>query len=124
MSSHTIRLDVPAAWWMTSNQRMHHMERARRTGYVRHAAKLAARGLAPLASPVTISAAIGLPTARRFDPPNSSPTVKAAIDGVVDAGVLADDSSKHVTAVTFCRDHCRTERGRYRLTLTITEEAS
>lgn len=124
MSSHTIRLDVPPAWWMTSNQRLHHMEKARRTRYVRHAAALLCRGLAPLTCPVTISVAVGLPTARRFDPPNASPTVKAAIDGIVEAGVLADDSSEHVAATTFCRDHCRTERGRYRLTLTITEEAS
>ena len=31
----------------------------------------------------------------------SAPTVKAAIDGLVDAGVIPDDTGKHLAAVTF-----------------------
>ena len=33
----------------------------------------------------------------RWDPANWAPTAKAAIDGIVQAGVLADDSTKYVT---------------------------
>lgn len=29
------------------------------------------------------------------------PTVKAAIDGIVDAGVIEDDDDRHLIAVTF-----------------------
>jgi len=38
---------------------------------------------------------------RRFDPANWSPSVKPAIDAAVLAGVLRDDSSKYLTAVTY-----------------------
>lgn len=31
-----------------------------------------------------------------------APEAKAAIDGLVDAGVLADDTARHLLAVTFC----------------------
>lgn len=35
----------------------------------------------------------------RRDPSNWYPTVKAVVDGLVDAGVFADDSSKHLATV-------------------------
>lgn len=35
----------------------------------------------------------------RRDPSNWYPTVKACVDGLVDAGVFADDSSKHLATV-------------------------
>lgn len=38
---------------------------------------------------------------RRFDPHNWAPSVKAAIDGAVLAGLLPDDSSKYLRAVSF-----------------------
>jgi hypothetical protein len=34
------------------------------------------------------------------DAHNRYPTVKAAVDGIVDAGVLADDCDRHLTALT------------------------
>lgn len=36
-----------------------------------------------------------------FDPVNDYPTVKAAIDGVVEAGVIPDDTAEHVAWVKF-----------------------
>lgn len=44
-----------------------------------------------------------------------APAAKAAIDGLVDAGVLPDDSSKFVTAIEFCAP----ERGDDKLVLVI-----
>ena len=44
-----------------------------------------------------------------------NPAVKAAIDGLVDAGVLEDDSSTHLTHITFETP----QRGRDALTLVI-----
>lgn len=38
---------------------------------------------------------------RRFDPHNWAPSVKAAIDGAVLAGLLPDDSSKYLRSVSF-----------------------
>lgn len=37
----------------------------------------------------------------RFDPANWAPAAKPAIDGAVAAGILRDDSSKYLTAVTY-----------------------
>lgn len=38
---------------------------------------------------------------KKFDPANWAPTAKALMDGMTDAGVWADDDSKHVLAVTY-----------------------
>lgn len=46
-----------------------------------------------------------------------NPAVKAAIDGLVDAGVIPDDTSAYVASITFLP----TRRGRDALTLTINE---
>lgn len=39
------------------------------------------------------------PDRRRRDPGNAYPTVKAIVDGLVDAGVIADDNDKHVSGI-------------------------
>lgn len=44
-----------------------------------------------------------------------NPSVKAAIDGIVDAGVLPDDSSEYVRSITFTAP----QRGRNALVLHI-----
>lgn len=41
-------------------------------------------------------ATIWKPRNGRYDPNNLWPTVKACVDGFVDAGILADDDHKHV----------------------------
>ncbi len=115
----TITVDIPSAMWLSSNQRIHRMEAARRTADIRAIAKHAARNTAPVATPVDVRIHVALPTARRFDPPNAWPAAKAAIDGIVDAGVLPDDSSDHIPATTFRRDPEPTPRGRYRLTIQL-----
>jgi hypothetical protein len=49
-----------------------------------------------------------------------APAVKAAIDGIVDAGVLDDDDAGHLVEITFRRPHVC---GRDGLRLTIVEAA-
>lgn len=115
----TITVDIPSAMWLSSNQRNHWREAARRTADMRAIAKHAAREAAPVAWPVNCDVSVGLPTARRFDPHNAAPSLKACLDGIVDAGVLPDDSSDHIPATTFRRDPEPTPRGRYRLTITL-----
>ncbi len=46
---------------------------------------------------VVISAALHPNDRRKLDPHNWSPSVKAATDGIVRSGVLADDDFEHVT---------------------------
>lgn len=51
------------------------------------------------------------------DPGGCAPAAKAAIDGLVDAGVLDDDSDRYVRALTFLPH--RIEPGRDALELTV-----
>lgn len=46
-----------------------------------------------------------------------NPAVKAAIDGLVDAGVIPDDTSEHIARITFLP----TRKGRDALVITIDE---
>lgn len=84
--------------WMSSNHRMHWAAKGKRTRMIRAIAKQQAvkiyRG-----EPIGLAhivAEISYPTARRADPANSYPTIKAAVDGLVDAGWFTDDDAKHV----------------------------
>lgn len=93
---------------LSANGREHWRPKAAATRSIRDAAHLAAKGapalrramLAARGEPVMERAhvlAVLHPTARRRrDPANIYPAVKAALDGIVDAGVLADDDSTHV----------------------------
>lgn len=47
-----------------------------------------------------------------------NPAVKAAIDGLVDAGVMVDDSPEHLLSITFLQP----TRGENQLTMKITGE--
>ena len=116
----TIALDVPAALWLTANGREHWREKARRTKALR---TLAYAHCMPRTTrfdgPVDVTATISYPTARRADPANASPTVKAVLDGIVDAGLLADDDHRHVPRVTFERGSDTKTRGLYRVCIDL-----
>ena len=127
----TLELEIPKTLWLTSNQRLHHHAKAHATKWLRQLARQTAkaRGL-KLEPPVQVYAHIALPTRRRFDPANASPTVKACLDGVVDARIgLADDDHEHVTAVTFVRhvdpdrQPHRSRKDTYLVTLRFVESA-
>ena len=96
--TYTVTLDVPKALWWTSNSRIHPHARARNTRAIRDMACLLARGQRiPTMPRVRIVAHVSYPRAGRADPANVVGTVvKAAVDGLVDAGVLPDDDSRHV----------------------------
>lgn len=95
---------IPPSLWMTSNKRP-----ARPLAANAIAQQL--KGLAyykgrcwPRAEfrgPVKLVAYIHLRETRRFDPMNAEPMVKPLIDGLVQAGVLVDDDSKHVVDPEF-----------------------
>lgn len=92
-------LEVPAPCaWLNSNQRLHRMAAAKLTAEWREAGRKAAEGfeLQPIEGRVHVVAYISKPRGGRWDPNNLWPTIKAVVDGVVDAGLLADDDHEHV----------------------------
>lgn len=82
--------------WLNSNDRLHRMVKANRTAAWRGAAAIAARGIAPIEGRVRIVATVRKAHGRRYDAGNYYPTAKACVDGLRDAGVLAEDDNAHV----------------------------
>lgn len=113
--------DIDRPLWLTSNQRMGWWEKARRSRLLREYAGWLGASVArrPMFDRCEVEALIAYPSSRRADPANASPTVKALIDGLTDAGYWPDDDSKHVTAVTYRRDPEKSRRGTYKVTLRI-----
>lgn len=125
MTRHTLTIQVHKAIWLTANQRLHWSTRMRRTRMLRAYAASEARihGLAcRRLGPCVVTAVIGYPTATRADPANAAPTVKAIIDGLVDARVWDDDDHTHIPSVAFTRDPQKAPKGTYTVTLLIQEQ--
>ena len=129
-----IVIEVPAREWLTSNGRYHWADKARRTRAIRWRAQAAAlahrmpdgrRHRRPwYAGRVRVTATIQGRRAGRMDPANAYPTIKAALDGLTDAGVWVDDDSSHVVGPDMRRgdpdNHLPT--GAHRVTITIEKE--
>lgn len=106
MTDHTVvSLNVPREWVLTSNQRLSWRAKANRTSYIRGAAAWHGRAFKgkhkreldlPFPNRMHATAYLRFPTERRRDPANWYPTVKAVVDGIVDAGVLVDDSQEYL----------------------------
>ena len=88
-------VEAPAPW-VNSNQRLHRMVAAKLTAAWRAAGKVAGGDVAPFAGPVHVVAHIWKPRGGRYDPNNLWPTVKACVDGLVEAGVFVDDDHLHM----------------------------
>ena len=117
----TLILDLPRSVWMTANHRLHWRSKAERTASVVLLARSAALGLERVER-VRLVVSVGYPPGvGRADAENAAPTIKAAIDGIVRAGVLEDDDSTHVLSVTTQRGERSPMRGIYRLTIEIEE---
>ena len=72
--------------------------------------------------PCVVTAVIGYPTKGRADPTNAAPTVKAIVDGLVDARVWDDDDHTHIPSVAFTRDPQKAPKGTHTVTLIIREQ--
>ncbi|MFI5687841.1 hypothetical protein [Streptomyces sp. NPDC051636] len=93
---------------LNANQRMHHKPKAKLTAAIRDAAMeavsdnpalmdaLAAAKPGPLYQRAHILGILRPATARRADPANWYPSFKAAVDGLVDAGLFDDDDHTRV----------------------------
>lgn len=107
-SRHWILNLPPGLKLLNANQRPHHHLKAKLTSAIRNAAMSAcsedpamraALVLAadqPLLQHAYILGVLHPPSRRRADPANWYPSFKAAVDGLVDAGVLEDDDHTHV----------------------------
>lgn len=92
MSEWRIRL-VYTSPPLTSNQRMHWSEKGRVTKQVRNVARAVARDAGvPVLGRCEVGLIWQVTDKRRRDADNLVPTLKALCDGLVDAGVTADDT--------------------------------
>lgn len=90
-------VESPCAF-INSNQRLNFHAKAKLTKIWRAAVEAETRRVmnGPLRTPVRIVAKIHKPGNRRWDPNNLAPTTKACVDGMVDAGLIPDDSWREV----------------------------
>lgn len=101
----TIGLAISRDVLLTSNQRKHWATKARHTRVIRDMAWVMAK-----AERVQLMPAATLDVVTRWgdhrvrDAENIAPSVKAAIDGCVSAGLLADDSSRYLKKVSYSID--------------------
>jgi crossover junction endodeoxyribonuclease RusA len=98
----------PGLKLLNANQRVHYRVRAEQTAAIRGAAReaclahpqlrvdLASAGAAPVLPQAWILGVLHPPSRRRADPANWYGSFKAAIDGVVEAGLLEDDDHVHL----------------------------
>ena len=92
MSAHRITVETPwTAPPLTANQRMHWRKKAAVTKDVRQWARLLFRPT-HMHAPVTVQLDWHVPDKRRRDDDNTVPTLKAICDGLVDAGIVPDDT--------------------------------
>lgn len=102
MSQWTLEYEV-RPWTLNNERKLHHMARAKIVKEWRQAFRdLAADAMMPAISAVEVIAQPHVLNPRyRQDVGACFPAVKAAIDGIVDAGVLIDDNAKIVVKLTF-----------------------
>lgn len=123
-ATRSVVVEVPAGEWLTANGRLHWAQRARRTRALRVRAAIAARAarIPPMVR-ARITVHVHGRTRARTDPANAYPTIKAVVDGLVDAGILPDDDAAHLDGPDMRLGdpipHLPT--GHHRLTVNITD---
>lgn len=120
--THVLTFTISPNLWLTANGRMHWAPKAKRTRALRDLAHVTAKAerIGTLGS-THVAAFIGYTRNGKADPANAAPTVKALIDGLVDAGVWPDDDHTHVIGPTYLRDP-KTTDGTYRVRLVLTPQ--
>lgn len=108
-------------WSVNEQVRWHYRERAKTVlGWRQAFAILARRARVPHLPVAHLTCQTTVPPgARMYDVGNEFYAAKAAVDGLVDAGVLTNDTPRYVRSLTFLAPVRGT---RYAMTITITEE--
>lgn len=104
MTARTWTIHIPApAPWLNVNQRRHGRAVKDTVRTWRDAGRVHARAAKlPALGKAHITATLRFTDRRRRDDANYYPTIKALIDGLVDHGLLPDDSRQYLTALTIC----------------------
>ena len=95
-------LDIPAPCkFLNSNDRLHRMKAAQLTAIWRNAGTVAVldqigKPVVAFSGRVHITAKVWKKKAGRWDVGNWYPSAKAAVDGIVQAGLIRDDSNEYV----------------------------
>jgi hypothetical protein len=90
-------LEVPAPCsLLNANHRRHFRVKARMVKAWRRAAAGEAGMLPPMPTPVHVTVIVHRHNRASYDAGNYAPTAKAVLDGIVDAGVIPDDSNTYV----------------------------
>lgn len=90
MNATTVTFDWPSPP-LTANQRLHWAKKAKITAKVRESAAYLLRNMPP-AGRVRVTLTWVVHTKHRRDVDNVVPTLKALCDGIVDAGIVVDDT--------------------------------
>ena len=94
------QIDLPDAEMISPNSRSHWTKRAKCAEQWRTATRLIAISTGiPTLERVTVALDHWPKDKRRRDPDRNSLVLKWCLDGIVDAGVIADDDSTHVAEV-------------------------
>ena len=104
--SETVTLIAPIRELINLNaeRSMHYHRRAKLVRAIRTETRALAAAMHHHTGPVNITARFRWPTHHRRDSSNYLPTIKAAVDGLVDAGILTDDNDTHVHSLTIAGD--------------------
>lgn len=117
----TLTFTIPPDLWLSANDRLHWAPKAKRTAALRLIGWAQGNSLPRNIGTTHVAAFIGYLRNGKADPANAAPTVKALIDGLVDAGVWPDDDSTHVIGPTYLRDP-KTADGNYSVRLVLTPQ--
>lgn len=122
MTTQTFALTVPTSATLNVNSREHWRPRADKTRELRHAGWALAQHCTPMTRARCV-VTLNFGDKRTRDPANWHPTAKALVDGLVDAGLLADDDATHLLGPDM-RIGPVGARGVVTVTLTFTEMAA
>lgn len=86
-------------WTVNGQRNMHYRKTAKLVKLWRTASRVHCAGLDAVLSPVDVVVDLYLRGKRSQDVGACYPAVKAAIDGIVDAGILADDTPEYVQSI-------------------------
>lgn len=109
-----VEIFIPrVAAWLTTNSRDHWAVTNKRTQAWRKAAwaMTKAARLTPVVGPVHITATIHKTTRHRYDLDGHTPTVKACIDGIRQAGLIPEDDTTVIPQLTIRAGEPRTRAG-------------
>lgn len=111
-------VDIPDNEYLSANDRLHwRPERQRKIALRNRAMTLAQSAKLIVPTPCLVVVRVGLRANGKADPDNAAPSVKCIIDGIVQAGAIADDDSTHVVSTRYERGPKVTDKGWRRIHL-------